>query len=59
MYTDDEGTIKDLHTIHEPTFEEICKEYQQRCLFLLLGVQSAITGTCISITGTNISISIS
>lgn len=45
MSADDEGTIKDSPQIaKETTFEEECKKYQQRCLFLLLGVRPAVTG---------------
>nr|XP_022329995.1 probable E3 ubiquitin-protein ligase HERC1 isoform X2 [Crassostrea virginica] len=44
--SDDEGTIKDSPQIlKETTFEEECKKYQQRCLFLLLGVRPAVTET--------------
>lgn len=46
VISDDEGTIKDSPQIaKETTFEEECKKYQQRCLFLLLGVRPAVTET--------------
>ncbi|KAJ8304849.1 hypothetical protein KUTeg_018432 [Tegillarca granosa] len=42
--SDDEETLKDSpQQVRETSFEDACKEYQQRCLFLLLGVTSAIT----------------
>lgn len=45
LLTDDEETLKDSpQQVRETSFEDACKEYQQRCLFLLLGVTSAITG---------------
>ncbi|XP_048738015.2 probable E3 ubiquitin-protein ligase HERC1 isoform X3 [Ostrea edulis] len=44
VMSDDEGTIKDSpQIVKETTFEEECKKYQQRCLFLLLGVRPAVT----------------
>ncbi|XP_021370838.1 probable E3 ubiquitin-protein ligase HERC1 isoform X1 [Mizuhopecten yessoensis] len=44
--SDDEGTIKDSpQNIREQSFEEACLDYQQRCLFLLLGVRAAVAGT--------------
>ncbi|XP_062615942.1 probable E3 ubiquitin-protein ligase HERC1, partial [Saccostrea cucullata] len=46
VISDDEGTIKDLPQIlKETTFEEECRKYQQRCLFLLLGVRPAVSET--------------
>ena len=43
--TDDEGTIKDAFLpLKETSFEDACREYQHRCLFLLLGVRPAVTG---------------
>ncbi|KAK3097022.1 hypothetical protein FSP39_005665 [Pinctada imbricata] len=42
--SDDEGTIKDSpHTHRETSYEDVCQEYIQRCLLLLLGVRAAVT----------------
>ncbi|XP_069137757.1 probable E3 ubiquitin-protein ligase HERC1 isoform X1 [Argopecten irradians] len=44
--SDDEGTIKDSpQVIREQSYEDSCLDYQQRCLFLLLGVKAAVAGT--------------
>ncbi|XP_052100156.1 probable E3 ubiquitin-protein ligase HERC1 isoform X2 [Mytilus californianus] len=42
--SDDEGTVKDAFPpLKETSFEDVCREYQHRCLFLLLGVRPAVT----------------
>ena len=47
---DDEGTIKDAFLqLKETSFEDACREYQHRCLFLLLGVRPAVTGNFYSV----------